>query len=148
MSKRREWAAATKVQGQQLSIDLMNEILRQSYQDPNASTPLFGPEAGETTGNRSLFNDVDDYVNWSETPPADKNGNTIGGLSSWTRSVTVQWVDPTTLSSSSSSATGLKLITVTTTRSGSVGSSVTGYRSVAWVDTIPTPSDATGNHAP
>lgn len=147
-SKRREWAVANKALAQQLSLDLLNEILRQPYEDPNASVVLFGLESGESTGNRSQFDDVDDYVSWSESPPADKNGNALAGMTNWTRRVTVQWADPTTLAASGSSGTGLKLITVTTTRTGSVGSTVTGYRSVAWVDTIPSPTDATGNHPP
>lgn len=147
-SKRREWATVTQAQGEQLALDLMNEILRQPYQDPIVQVPAFGTESGETTGNRSLFNDVDDYLNWTESPPADKSGNAMTGLSGWTRSVTIQWADPNSLTASISSSTGLKMITVTTSRSGKTAATAVGYRSSAWVDTIPTPTDVTGNHPP
>ena len=60
----------------------------------------------------------------------------------------MQWVDPNTLAATSASFTGLKKVTVTVTKSGKPITSLVGYRSIAWVDTIPKPTDATGNRAP
>jgi PKD repeat protein len=39
-------------------------------------------------------------------------------------------------------------MTVTISKSGTTLASIVGYRSIAWVDTIPSPTDATGNHSP
>ncbi len=148
-SKRRELATAERLLGQQLAGALLNEILLQAYVEPDTTqTAVFGLEPGDTTGNRSLFDDVDDYLGWTETPPTDRNGTVIPGFTGWTQTVAVNWADPTTLQTTSSSNTGLKKITVTVSKSGKTLGTLVGYRSIAWVDTIPSPSDATGNHPP
>lgn len=148
-SRRREGDTVDRLQGQQLASALINEILLQAYQDPQTSgAPIFGLEPGESTGNRSLFDDVDDYNGWTSSPPKDRSGSAISGLTGWTRSVAVSWIDPVTLSSTASTNTGLKKIAVTTMKNGQTFGSMVAYRSVGWVDTIPTPSDTTGNHAP
>src|SRR6476659_1062112 len=43
---------------QRLAGDLMNEILLQSYQEPDGSVGM-GLDPGENTGNRAVFDDVD-----------------------------------------------------------------------------------------
>ena len=148
-SKRREFDTVDRLLGQQLASALVNEVLLQAYQEPSASTaPPLGVDSGESTGNRSLFDDVDDYSGWTSSPPNDRNGSAIPGTAGWTRSVTVSWADPTTLGSTISINTGLKKITATATKGGKVYGSMTAYRSVGWVDTIPAPTDTTGNTAP
>lgn len=148
-AKRREIDLVDRLLAQQLASALMNEILLQEYREPDTGvTSVFGPEAGEATGNRVLFDDVDDYTDWKSSPPNDRNGAPVAGLADWTRSVSVVWADPRTFEATSQTTTGLKKITVTVSRSGRTMASVTGYRSIGWVDTIPTPSDPTGNHAP
>jgi PKD repeat protein len=132
---------------QRLAGDLMNEILLQAYVEPDGAVSL-GLDAGENTGNRSLFDDVDDYTSWSASPPTDRSGSALAGLTGWTHSATVGWADATTLASTVSTNTGLKKITVTISKSGTTMASIVGYRSVAWVDTIPSPTDATDNHSP
>jgi hypothetical protein len=132
---------------QRLAGDLMNEILLDAYQEPDGAVGL-GLDTGESTGNRSLFDDVDDYINWSASPPTDMNGNVLPGLTGWTQAVSVAWADPTTLGSTASTNTGLKKMTVTISKNGVTMASIVGYRSIAWVDTTPSPSDATGNHSP
>ena len=144
---RRQSDTADRVRAQQLASDLMQEILRQAYQDPSG-TPVFGPEAGESTGTRLRFDDVDDYAGWTESPPADKSGAPYAGFSGWTRNVNVQWADPVTLAATAATNTGLKLITVTVVRQGRTLTTLIGYRSIAWADTIPSPTDATANHPP
>ena len=146
-SKRREGDTVDRLLGQQLASALVNEILLHAYQDPGAA-PLFGPEAGESGGTRALFDDVDDYSGWNSSPPAERSGSTIPGLTGWTRTVSVTWADPVTLGATTAIKTGLKKITVATTKSGRLMATMTAYRSIAWVDTIPSPSDMTGNHAP
>src|SRR5437868_946559 len=46
-----------------LARNLMEEITSMAYQDPGSS-PVFGPEPGETL--RTLYNDVDDYNGYFE----------------------------------------------------------------------------------
>jgi hypothetical protein len=132
---------------QRLAGDLMNEILLDAYQEPDGAASL-GLDPGENTGNRALFDDVDDFMNWSASPPTDSSGNGLPGLTGWTQAVAIAWADPSTLGSTSSTNTGLKKITVTISKNGTTLASIIGYRSIAWVDTIPSPTDATGNHSP
>lgn len=146
-SRRREARTVDRLRGEQIACDLLNEILIQAYQEPTA-TVLFGPETGENNGTRILFDDVDDYHGWSSVPPKDRSGTVLSGFTGWTQAVQVTWANPTTLGTTSSTNTGLKRVTVTISKSGQTIASVVGYRSIAWTDTIPTPSDATGNHSP
>ena len=140
--------AADHARGQQLALDLMAEILQQAYQDP-VQTPVFGLEPGESSTSRAAWNDVDDYNGWTETPPKTKSGTVMNEAAGWTRSVAVQWVDPTTLATSSTlTNTGIKKITVTVKKGTITMATIAAYRTVGWVDTIPKPTDATGNHPP
>ena len=148
-SRRRETSTVDRVLAQQLAGSLINEVMLQVYQEPNSSqTPVFGPEPGEASGQRSLFDDVDDYAGWTSSPPTDRNGTVVPGFVGWTQTATVQWADPNTLAVTANSFTGLKRITVTVTKGGQTIASLESYRSVAWVDTIPKPTDATGNQGP
>jgi PKD repeat protein len=147
MVERRQSYTANTVLAKHLASDLMQEILQQAFQEP-ILTPIFGPEPGESTGTRSKFDDVDDYLGWSESPPSDKSGVPYVGFTGWTRSVNVQWADPVTLAPTTAANTGLKLVTVTVAFQGQTLATLVGYRSVAWADTIPSPTDATGNHPP
>ena len=104
-----------------LAADLMNEILRAPYEDPNGSA-VFGLETGEGSVTRSAFDDVDDYDNWTETPPAAKDGTAYTGLTNWTRTVQVEWVEVLNPVSISATDSGLKRIQVT----------VTSPRGVTW----------------
>lgn len=71
----------------------MDEIITQRYDDqtPVGGTPPYdggcniGPEAGET---RSTFDDVDDYHNLTDSPPASLQG-TLDGYGGFSVSVTV-----------------------------------------------------------
>ena len=88
------------IKGNSLASDLMEEILSKSWDeqstnvsplpDGSKTPPLdLGPEAGET---RATFDDVDDYNGYSESPPADHQGQIITGFSGFTRSVQVFYV--------------------------------------------------------
>ncbi|MFG0261812.1 MAG: PKD domain-containing protein [Novipirellula sp. JB048] len=148
-SKRREAATLDRLLGQQLAGAMMNEILLQAYSEPESDEEtLFGMEPDESTGDRSRFDDVDDYHGWTSTPPQSRSGMPIAGFEDWTRSVEVSWADPETLAATAAVRTGLKKIHVSVLKQGRVISSLVGYRSIGWVESIPSPSDATGNHAP
>ncbi len=138
---------AEHVRGQQLALDLIAEILQTAYQDP-VQTPGFGLEPGESSTSRAAWNDVDDYNGWTESPPQTKAGNLIPDFTGWTRSVVVEWIDPSTLSVTAASGTGLKRITVTVRHGGLTVAQVAAFRTSGWLDTLPTPGDTTGNHAP
>jgi len=110
-----------------LASQLMAEILQASYSDLT-ETAVFGRETSESGANRGSFDDVDDYHNWSGTPQ-NKDGTTLTGMDGWTRSVTVQYVQPADLSSVSATDQGIKLITVTVTDPYGHQSSVAAIRS-------------------
>jgi PKD repeat protein len=138
---------ADRARGQQLALDLINEILQLPYQDP-IQTPVFGLEPGESATSRAAWNDVDDYNGWTESPPQSKSGTVYVNCGGWTRSVLVEWIDPTTLAATQTANTGIKRITVTVKKGSLVMATVAAYRSLGWVDTVPKPTDATGNHPP
>ncbi|MFH1476568.1 MAG: type II secretion system protein [Verrucomicrobiota bacterium] len=79
-----------------LCEDLMNEIRSKQYANPQYSTN-FGPEAGES--NRRLYNDVDDYDNWFETPPKTIEGSNLPNCAGFTRRVIVVNVPATNFNS-------------------------------------------------
>ncbi len=114
--------------GHQLAQALMEEILQQAYADPADLTAItaavyasgqynaavLGLETGEEVpGDRSLFDDVDDYDGWSASPPQDRDGTEMDHLPSWRREVTVEWMQPNNFRVTSPKERGVKRITVT-----------------------------------
>ena len=97
--------------GRMFAESLLAEILQQSYQNP-AEPHVFGLEAGESGSTRAAYNDVDDYSGWSESPPAAKDGTALPNAADWSRTVTVEWVDPLNPQQVSGTETGAKRITV------------------------------------
>lgn len=115
-----------------LAQDMMSEILRQAYQDPDSEPGSFGLDSGEVgDGSRSLWEDVDDYDGWSATPPERKDGTVIPGLEGWGRSVQVAWANPANLSQKAGSDTRVKRITVAVSRDGVVVASMVAIRTGA-----------------
>lgn len=103
------------LQASMLADELMAEIATKDYQDPEAPGS-FGPEPGEVTGNRSAFDDVDDYDGWSAEPPTTPDGGSLGDFPGFRREVRVEQVsdtDPTTIVAVG--ASGTKRVTVTVT---------------------------------
>ncbi len=98
-------------QGRMFAESLMAEILQQSYQEPG-STYVFGREAGESDTSRTAYDDVDDYHGWSESPPVAKDGTALPNSVNWSRTVTVEWVDPQQPKQVRGTETGAKRITV------------------------------------
>jgi type II secretory pathway pseudopilin PulG len=99
-----------------LAEDLMSEILRQHYEEPNLPVGSFGLAGSEVgDGSRALWDDVDDYHNWSASPPQQKDGTELAGFADCGRSVDVDWVEAVDFSQTSGSDTGIKQITVTVT---------------------------------
>lgn len=97
-----------------LARDLMAEILPNAYSEPDG-VAVFGPEAGEAGGDRTAFDDVDDYNGWSSQPPQGKDAANMANLVGWRRAVVVEYVDPANVENVLATDTGLKRITVTVT---------------------------------
>jgi len=80
---------ATFSEGPLLANELLAEVMSQSYEDPESpgTGVLFGVgvESGESS--RSTFDDVDDYWNYSESPPLDSNDMPMAQYTNWTRAV-------------------------------------------------------------
>jgi type II secretory pathway pseudopilin PulG len=119
MSKSALRIRAERLQGRVLAEQLMQEILAQAYVDPQGADPMCGPSAAELVpGNRSLFDDVDDYCGWSESPPQYKTPQgqpssiTMPNLTGWERSARSDWLLAPAMSVSASD-TGIKRLTVT-----------------------------------
>ncbi len=131
-SRLSQYKTSQRSRGQLLAQMLIAEILQQSYGDPDSGQDSFGLEIDETgDGSRSLWDDVDDYDGWSESPPKYKDGTEMSDLQSWQRSVQVKWIDPVDLSSTVDTNQGIKRITVTIKFGNIEVASLTGIRT-AW----------------
>ena len=109
-----EYKVAESTRGLPLAQDLMAEILQQAYTDPEHGLGSFGLDTDEVgNGSRSLWEDVDDYDEWSASPPEQKDGTEIEGLSGWQCGVNVAWIDPMDSSQVESSESYAKRVTVT-----------------------------------
>ena len=84
-----------RTQGAAIAQQLLAEITSQSWLDPDA----------DETGEVSTWDDVTDYNGFTESPPADSDGNHISGYTGWTRAATV--------TTGFNGLSGLKVITVT-----------------------------------
>ena len=74
---------------------------------------------------------MDDFHNWSESPPQFANGTPMPDLAEWRRSVEVVWVNPADLSQTSASDLGVKRITVTVAHNNVVVATRIGIRTDA-----------------
>lgn len=116
-----------------LARQLLEEIVSLPYEDPN-QTPAFGLENGETAapGARTACDDLDDYNNWSESPPRNRDGSALSGYSAWSRSVRVRKVDPLNRSVMLDSALdkGQRLITISVVAPSGRTTVLSAYRSL------------------
>jgi MSHA pilin protein MshD len=129
-----EYRMSLQFRGKLLAQSLMAEILQKAYRDPTSPTAAtLGPDLSNLETSRAIFNDVDDYTGWNESPPKNADGTTIApDLAAWSRSVKVESVDPANLTGPASAAeTGAKRITVSVSCSGSVVAAITAIRTNA-----------------
>ncbi|MFH1747140.1 MAG: PKD domain-containing protein [Planctomycetota bacterium] len=121
--------------GTLLAQDLMSEILAQDYADADYGPDSFGLGADEIgDGSRALFEDVDDYDNWSASPPQYQDGTEISGLDDWGRSVEVDWVSSDNLSLTLFSNEGAKRVTVYVKQNGQLAATLVAVRTQAYVE--------------
>ena len=67
----------------------------------------------------------------------DPGGTSVAGLSSWQRTVVVEWVDAATCATPQASETGAKRITVTVSRGARPLASGAVIRTRAWSEAAP-----------
>ena len=60
--------SARALTGSLLAEGLMNEVSALAYVDPSGSATI-GLDSGEFAGDKTTFDDVDDFDNWTESPP-------------------------------------------------------------------------------
>lgn len=119
---------AARLTGPGLAHEIMGEILSLPYEDPENPGGSIGTDSGESSSDRTAFDDVDDYDNWSENGPEGKDGAGYSDYTGWERDVQVDWVNSTTLAVAGSD-TGLKRITVTVTDPDGVETQISALRS-------------------
>lgn len=94
-----------------LADELMSEILKAAYIEPSGSSGL-GPDATESAGPRSAFDDLDDYDGWNKMPPQYRNGTTIPDRDEWRQKVQVVYVVPTNPTQTANTDQGAKRVRV------------------------------------
>jgi len=88
-------ANSDRARGNKLVHALLDEIVAQKFEDD--VSPVMGPETGEVTGNRTLFDDVDDYNRWYSTPPKKRDGTALTEFDGWATYVGVYYGKPDNL---------------------------------------------------
>lgn len=89
-----------RAQAQSIAIGYMDEILLQSYADPET-----GATGAREEGSRPQYDDIWDYDGINENP-TDRTGNTIGALSDYTVDVNVNGATPAVITVTVSHVTG------------------------------------------
>ena len=117
VSRLSQFKTSLQGRGRLLAESLVAEIVRYPYEDPNGPV-VFGRESGEPASPRTAFDDVDDYHQWSASPPVNRDGTPITGMTGWAEGVTVEWVNPQNVTETRQTETGAKRITVTVTYQG------------------------------
>lgn len=109
-------AAAERVQAQGLARALMAEITAMYFVEPDEPSDTFGPSTLERSTGRSIYDDVDDYDEYSDSPPVGRDGVALDGADGFARSVQV--FNITDAGTRSVTNTGIKLILVQVSRNG------------------------------
>lgn len=118
-----------------LCESMMNEILAQRYADEDGGMTSFGlPFSEYGDGSRALFDDVDDYHNWTASPPEEKDGTPIAWAYGLQRTVRVECVRASDLGSTTPDGRCLKKIVVTVMRNKKILAQLEAYRSPVWPD--------------
>ncbi len=117
--------------GSTLAHDLMAEILQVPYEEPDGPASL-GRDNGEAGGNRTDFDDIDDYDGWTSSPPELKGGTPLSLPAGWSRSVEVSWIVATNLALTSGTETNAKRIIVTVKHKNVTMAQVTAIRTRAF----------------
>ena len=118
-------ACEEKLVATQLAIELMEEIRARKFDQncPNIrpgttiqTISALGVDTGESSSDKTTFNDVDDFSGWTESPPREPDGDSIPQFTGYARTVTETYLDPNAYYSSSSQSR--KHITVCVSHNG------------------------------
>jgi hypothetical protein len=117
---------ASSARAQQYAQQLMAEVMNMAYKEG----ALLGPDLTilPLFEARADFDDVDDFHGWVETPLQDRAGAIIPNTTGWRRTASVSWVstaDPKTVVGSDQ---GVKRVTITVERNGTVLAQLIGLR--------------------
>ena len=99
-----------RIAGPAMAHELMSEILSLAYEDPEHPGSALGINPGEVAGNRTTYDDVDDYHGWS-SGAVGRDGVARTGYPGWSFMVSVARLNPTTLGTSTTD-TGLKRVSI------------------------------------
>jgi len=101
---------AVKNKANNLAGAAMEELKCRAWEEPSGPRPL-GVDSGETAANKTTFDDIDDFNGYSESPPRYQDGAVMPGLSGYSVSFAVTYVDAAL--NATASATDRKMISVT-----------------------------------
>jgi len=135
-SLRTQAVLGERARGLFLAQDLMTEILQQKYKDAFQLPILFGPELGDVDllhpAVRTGLNDVDDYSNWTDSPPHARDGTAVVGFDAgWARTSNVVWINPDT-GNVTILESGVKRITVKVTHNNKTVATLTAVATDSW----------------
>ncbi len=130
LSARAQHSTADAIYARSLAADLLEEICGYPYNDPSGAAE-YSVGGDEDPGDRSTFDDVDDFDGWSESPPIQADGTPVPGAHGWTRIVTIKWVDPQNPSLGSVTETGAKRVQVGVSRGGVTYAVISRIRTAA-----------------
>jgi type II secretory pathway pseudopilin PulG len=111
-----------------LAQELMAEVLSMAYEDPTNPGGALGLDSGETSANRSTFDDVDDFHLWNSSDVKSRAGVARAGYTGWNQQIQVAYADLTNPLTTAGSDLGLKRITVTVTSPQGVTKTLTALR--------------------
>jgi type II secretory pathway pseudopilin PulG len=119
---------AFQSQARTLAHSLLQEVLTRDYAD--ADNPgHWGLESGEIAGDRSTYDDVDDFDGFAEKPPTLADGTAIPGFDNFGWSVQVDWVDLSTYPGGVRGyETNIKRILVEVYDNGELAADVEGFK--------------------
>lgn len=140
--------ASTELQAHTLAETLLMEVVALPYSDPDGNSTGIGLESdeGSAAGDRTAFDDLDDFQGWSESPPEQRLGSSIAGCTGWTRTVEVAYLKATPASgllATSVNDQGLKKVTVLVIDPDGTKTSLYAIRSPYGPNEAPAPFDAT-----
>lgn len=131
LSARAQHSTADIATARSLAADLLEEVCAQPYVDP-ADPDESGLGADEDAGDRSTFDDVDDYHGWMQMPPLFADGTPIPGVGAWQRRVFVRLVDPSAPDVIVGAESGGKLVIVRVARGPVVYAEMKRLRTQTW----------------
>ena len=126
-SRRSQMSESDEVRGLAIAEALMAEITELPMREPSCDCG-YGAEVGETGANRLNFDDVDDYLNLTDSPPTSRNGTACAGYSDLSRSVAIDLVTTADWNATTATYAGVYRITVKVLRGTLEVCRIVGYR--------------------